>query len=293
MATTNLDTLFTYVFPFRDTLLSMLAPSEISKLFAALQCDPLPHEREKYLDVLDDIFEDSGVIHAMAKLGLTVRIFGADLEKLQARLDNPCAYSEPSVDERPFHIFVLVADSGNGPDHLATLVRDYRPETERGVIPHDMSLAELHIAFDPSTADEIANLSQWILSAPYLSGTLPVKSGWIPVFNSRLHVNVRAYISSFDDWNDRILHMDRGLMCQMFGYHDNRSLLYNLPSLSTVCIKLRGDQRCVQNLYGKLTMNILHHIMAASDHDRGSEKRKFVVVNTAYPLNSSITLTLE
>jgi hypothetical protein len=289
-----LPTLFDCVLPFRDTLLSMLAPFEISQFIAALSCSLSPWEQKEFLDVLDDIFEDSSVIHRMASLGMTVRIFGADLETLQVRLRYPCNYLAASLKDRSLHIFVLVTNDRSETDERPTLMRDYRHQTERSSVPLDMDPTELHTVFESSIADEIADFSRWILCAPYLSGTLPgTAPGWIPVFNSRPHVNVKAFITTFDDPDGRILHMNRDLMRQVFGYHDNGGLLYNLPHLATRCIKLKGSVRITQGLPGKFTMNVLHDILAAAHWKRETENDKFVIVNTAHPLNSSITLALE
>jgi hypothetical protein len=291
MSNTDLNYLFTSILPFRGILLSILAPFEISNLLEALQCDLSPWEKGRFLDVLDDIFEDSRVIYSMAKLGMTIRIFGADLQTLQARLCKPSAYFASSAYGRSLHIFVLVVDHRCGSDQLSTLVRDYRPEADQGKVPIDMGLEQLRDAFDAPIAEEIANLSQWILCAPYLSGTLPGKPGWIPVFNSRPRINVRAYISAFNNWDERILHMDRISMRRAFGYDDNFNFISNLSSLSTLCLKLEGAQRSIQSLPGKLTMNALHDVYATSDKEQG-EDEKFVVVNTIHTSNSSIILTL-
>jgi hypothetical protein len=294
MTGTGLSTLFTFITPFRDKLLSMLVPYDISKLLTALGYVLSPWEKRTFLDVMDDIFEDSSIIHKMVALGMTVRIFGADLETLQIRLNSPRDYLKSCPDRQSFHIFVLVTNSRSKTDERPVLVRDYRLWTDQDGVPLDMDLAELHEAFDSSTADEIASLSQWILCAPYLSGTLPSAApGWVPVFNSRPHVNVRAFITTFADTDGRILHMSRDLMRQVFGYHDNGSLLFNLPHLSTACIKLKGPERYAQKLPGKLTMNMLHNVLVAASQDRETRNDKFIIVNVAHPLNSCITLSLE
>jgi hypothetical protein len=290
MAGIHFFDLFTCILPFRDMLLSVLTPFDIAKLLEAIQYTLPPWERERHMDVLDDVFEDSSIIHRMARLGLTVRIFGADLEAMQKRLSHPFDHLASGADDRIFQIFVLVADNRGG---SSKLVRDYRPKLEQDDVPSDMTPAQLASAFGTSTADEIVSLSPWILCAPYLCGSLPSAPGWIPVFNSRPDVNVRAYVTNFADSDDHIIHMDRYLMCKLFGYHDSRDLLLHLPCLLTPCLKLEERARCIEHLTGKLTMDVLRNIFAASDRDRQAEDRKYVVVHAAYPTNSSITLALE
>lgn len=283
--------MFTYILPFRETLLSMLCPFDISKLVSAIESDLSSTEETNHLDVLDDIFEDSGVIHLMARLGLTIRIFGADIETLRTRVLQPAEFLAVSPVDRPFQVFVLVTDE-NKDD--STLCRDYRSRADRDTEPVDKSFVELCHAFGTSKANEIKLLSHWILCAPYLSGTMPGSiPGWIPVFNSRPHINVRAYIAPFHDRHNCILHMGRPNMQQVFGYNNNSDLLYNLPNLSTVCLKFVGSQRIDVRIPGKLTMNFLHNVLAAADMNRENRPLKYVVVNTAHPLNTSVTLDLE
>ncbi|OAL07196.1 hypothetical protein IQ06DRAFT_299842 [Phaeosphaeriaceae sp. SRC1lsM3a] len=292
MAGTDFVYVFTCIAPFRSMLLSMLAPFDISKLRDAFQCTITPWEQEKYMDLLDDVFEDSSIIHKIVRLGMTVRIFGADLEAMETRLSHPLGALKSCADGRIFQIFVLVADDRGPSGRSSRLVRDYRPESERDDIPSDMTPAQLASVLGTSTADEIISLSRWILCVPYLCGSLPSKPGWLPIFNSRPDVNVRAYVTNFADSDDHIIHMERPLMCKLFGYNDSRALLLHLPSLSTLCMKLEEGGRHIEHLSGKLTMNVLHNVFAASDRSREAESRNFVVVHAAYPTNSSITLSL-
>ncbi|KAF2023172.1 hypothetical protein EK21DRAFT_95133 [Setomelanomma holmii] len=291
MRKTTLTYMFTNLSPCREILLSMLCPFDISKLVLAIGSDLSPSEKKNHLDVLDDIFEESGVIRLMARLGLTIRIFGADINTLRKRVLQPAEFLARSPVDRPFQVFVLVTDENKD---NATLCRDYRSRADIDSEPVDKSFAELCHAFGTSKADEIKMLSHWMLCAPYLAGTMPISiPGWIPVFNSRPHINVRAYIAPFHDRHNCILHMGRTNMQQVFGYNNNSELLYNLQNLSTVCLNFVGFQRIEVDISGKLTMNFLHNVLAATDMNRENRPLKYVVVNTAHPLNTSITLNLE
>jgi hypothetical protein len=293
MTHTNITTLFTCIQPFRETLLSMLVPFDISKFLAAAGCELTPWEENTYLDVLDDIFDDSSIIPKMTNLGLTVRIFGADLKILTMRLQYPCEYLARFSSYHTFHVFVLVTDNRSKTDRSATLLRDYRPEREQEDLPLDMNLAELRQVFGNFVASEIASLSHWILCAPYLSGTMPGQApGWIPVFNCQARVNVRAYISTFSDWHDRILYMDRVAMHQVFGYPSHSDLLSNIHDLSTAYLKLTKHERQIQTLRGKMTLNVLHDVLAAPQYSRGDENEDFVIINKRHSKNLTIMLVL-
>src|SRR4051812_29915413 len=123
--------LFNYIQPFRRGVLSMLTPSNISRFLVAVDCEVTATERERYIDILDDIFDNPTPIIAMQRSGLTMRIFGADLTVLENRLLQSHARLSPKELQRPLHIFVLVTNISNG---LATLIRDYRPYSEQELV---------------------------------------------------------------------------------------------------------------------------------------------------------------
>jgi hypothetical protein len=294
MADTDIITLFTCILPFRDALLSMLAPFDISKFRAAVNCTLTLWEETTYLDVLDDIFEDASIIHKMTELGLTVRVFGADLDILIDRLEWPCRYVARFPTDQTFHVFVLVTENPIKTDQVASLLRDYRPECEQEGLPLDMNLTELREAFGDPVAGEIASLSHWIFCAPYLSGTVPGRApGWIPVFNSQAHVNVRAYISTFQDCHDKILYMERGAMQHVFGYLKHDDLLLNVHHLSTAYLKLTENERSIQHTHGRMTTNVLHEVHAAPQYSRGARNDSFVVINRAHSRKLTIMLALD
>src|SRR4051812_37579195 len=99
---------FLNVEPFRRNMLSILSPHEIAKLRAALNCDLTPAEWKRHMNILDDIFEDATPIRLMQKLGMTVRIFGADLDLLERRIRNPCEYLKTTRHHhRDLNLFIL------------------------------------------------------------------------------------------------------------------------------------------------------------------------------------------
>lgn len=295
LTTSNmLKYLFTSIEPFRCALLCMLAPFEIAKLLDAMNCEVTDWERKTHMDILDDIFDDSTVITTMRRLDMTVRLFGADLEILERRLLEPRAELTQGTSERPLNVFVLASHRSNHHENPTSLLREYELLSREENFPVDMSFAELQDAFGTETAAEISRLSYWILCSPSLSGRVPGNTpGWFPVFNARPFVNVRAFISSFEWCNGRILQMDRISMRNVFGYLDNDTLLTNISDLSTVCLKLQKDTVSRQHIKGKITTNILHNVLAAAYESKSTDIDTYTVVNVIHPLNSSITLSLN
>ncbi len=291
---TMLREVFMNLSPFRTTILSLLPPFEISKLLAALSCDLTPAEWKLHMNLLDDIFEDTTPIILMKRLGMTVRVFGADLKLLEERVRDPCGYLKENRHDRALNVFVLVTDVSSKTDPIATLVRDYRPTVEHDYVPNQLTLRELQTAFKSPVSLELTTLYDWILCAPCLSGTMSdAIPGWIPIFKSRSNIDVRAYISTYNASNGRILHMNRVYMRQVFGFSDNCSLLSSLGKLSTMCYKIEGEKENIQHLEGKWTMDALHDVFAAAQNTRDTSEDKYVVMNTVHPLNTSITLTLD
>lgn len=285
----TLPDLFVHIQPFRSCLLSLLRPFDIARLQDAIGCKLSIWEREKYMNILDDIFENSAVIKQLVAAGLTIRIFGADFERLESRLQQPRVHDIPF--RQTYRLFVLVSDSYNKDKSGSTLVRDYRQSTEQGFVPDDLSMAELRARFDTSVATQIANFSRWILCAPYLLGTMPNEvPGWIPLLLARSHVDVRAYISTYNDCNGKILHMDRHLIRQVFGFQTNEGLLSNLSSLSTVCCTMSTHGTKVERLRGCLNMNFLHNLLVSSENPKSTS---YVVVHTLHSSSCCITLNLQ
>jgi hypothetical protein len=287
-----LETIFLCYEPIRGALLRMLSPFDIAKLLAALSSKLSPWERSTHMNILDEIFEDSSFVATASKLGMTVRIFGADLKTLEDRLHYPCQYLATETKDRPFYLFVLVTDLLAGTD-TATLVREYRAEQERNLVPYDMDLGELCRNFEHSVAAEIAALSYWIFCAPHLSGSMPhAIPGWIPVFNARTHINVRAYISTSNDSNSRILYMDSSLIQKVFGYDSYAKLLSNLSNLETPCYMYRNLQRGNSQLYGKHIAGFIHSVLDITENNHSTENNNYIIANVMHSLNHSVILEL-
>lgn len=102
---------FTYIYPFRRTLLQMLRPYDIAKLANALECELTKEERSQSMMLLDDVFQDTDELNKTQESGLRVHLFGTDTLLLQDRLLHPRRYLQRSS---PFNVFVLVtAPVGN------------------------------------------------------------------------------------------------------------------------------------------------------------------------------------
>jgi hypothetical protein len=284
----TLKHMFIQIEPFRSAVLSLLLPFDVSRLLKAMQCELSEWEKSVYLNVLDDIFEDTTAITKMAEAGMTVRIFGSDLTRLEERLRSPSAHCVSSIQE--YRLFVLVSYRSDEPNGNATLVRDYRQASEQGFVPDDFNIAELHSHFSASVATQIATFSRWILCAPYLSGTMPnTVPGWIPVLSTRPHIDVRTYISTYNDCNGKFLYMDRKLTRKLFGFETEDDLLRNLSNLSTACLKLDRGSKVRHTLKGTLTIDFLHNLLARSQRRQDDG---FVIVHALHSSKCSVILEI-
>jgi len=288
-----LRNIFNHVEPFRSTLLRMLSPFDIAKFLEAAESELTPWERKTHMNILDDIFKDNAHIPLMRKLGMEVKIFGFDLEIMEQRLHNPQEYLNKFGTHFSFNVFVVVTSQLSDVDSTPTLLHDFRHKSERHLGPEDMSVDELALHFTAETAGAISILSKWILCAPYLSESLPnAIPGWIPVFNSRPDVNLRAYISTFNGCNSRLLHMDRALMRKVFGFDNNNEFLLNISRLVTTCMILDPKGERSQRLLGRLTMNSITEVYVNAELSAETGCRDLLVVNGVYPGNTAITLEL-
>ena len=282
----TLEDMLVRIEPFRREILSLLQPFEISKLSRATRCKLSEWEQKTYMKILNDIFEDTSIIGHMVEAGMTVRILGPDIKRLQMRLEHPPAYSASPTPE--YHLFVLVSDHAMGSANTATLVRDYRRSSEQGFVPDDLSLVELHTRFDSSIATQIANFSRWILCAPYLAGSMPnMVPGWIHFLSTRPQIRVRTYILTYNDCNGKILHMNHSLTRQLFGIETNKCLLADPSNLSTYCLKMNRSGTIVERLKGNFTISFLHNLLEETPR-RGEVQ--FVIVHTLNSSNCSITI---
>jgi hypothetical protein len=239
------------------------------------------------MDIIDDIFEDSNDIRIMEDQGMTIRIFGSDLDIMERRLQHPSSFWMRSDIHRPFRVFVVVT----GQDQTAALLQDFRFGMDRNRAPEDNTVQELNRHFGNSMSGNITRLSNWILCAPYLSGSIPSRvPGWIPVSNACNNINVRAYMSTFKAADSRILYMNRDLMSAVFGCH-HVNILSHLGSLSTTCITLGQNRREKKQLPGWFTLSYLNDLHSLESANR--ERDAFTIVNSVHPLSSAITLRLE
>lgn len=192
MSYSALANLFTYIHPFRSTLLKILPPFDIAKLSVTIDCELSTWEREQYMDVLDDILEDNHDLALMEKWSLSVRIFGSDLNVIERRLRDPRGYLAKFGRDYPLYIFFIVT---SGTEHGDRLLQDFHQPIDSDAVSDEMDINETSQSFTPAAATSIATLSKWILCAPHLLGSLSIRiPGWVPVFNSRECVNIRAYI---------------------------------------------------------------------------------------------------
>ncbi len=285
----TIQDLFVRIEPFRSTVLSLLCPFEISTFLQATRCHLSEWERNRYLDILDDIFEDSAIITQMVAAGMTVRIVGSDVARLQIRLTDPSTYYASAAQD--FYFFVLVSDSSRDSESQSTLIRDYRQEPEYGFVPDDLSFTELQSRFDVSVAQQIAAFSRWILCAPYLAGTMPNNlPGWIPLLSTRPHMHVRTYISTYNDCNAKILYMDQDLTNKLFGLRREENLFGKLSDLHTCCIKLQGSDIVMQQLRGNVIISFLSDLL---EECQRKGELQFVIAHTMYSANCSIAVELR
>jgi hypothetical protein len=125
-------------------------------------------------------------------------------------------------------------------------------------------------------------------------GTMSSKAPrWIPIFSTHPHANVRAYMSTYHDRESRLLHIDRTLIRHVLGHHSNTSLLCELSTLTTYCLKLTGKETVYQPLSASLTMNALHKIFAAEFEKRGTGMETVAIVHTIHSVDSCIAINLE
>ena len=281
----DLTKIFCDVGPVRCLLLSMLRPFDIANLLSAIQCEVSCWERQRHMDVIDDILQDSRDISVMKDLGMTVRIFGSDIAILERRLRHPLEFQNSSTN-RPFYVFVVVTSP-----NTTALFHDFRRTGQQHLAPEDKTIEELDQDLGINVSREIATLSRWILCAPYLSGSLSsAVPGWIPVSNACKDINVRAFISSFDRLDSRLLYMNRDLTSAMFGLH-SINILSRLDRLKARCITIRRERRKRRNLRGSLTLSYLNDL--ADMESTNAEKEGFMIVNAIWPLSSAVTLQLR
>ncbi|KAF2194725.1 hypothetical protein K469DRAFT_725935 [Zopfia rhizophila CBS 207.26] len=261
MPTSTFQHLFTSVEPFRSTLLTMLVPFDIAKLIIASNRELSSWERKRHMDVLDDIFQDSSEIDLMKKIGMEVRIFGSDLDVLEERLKDPCAYLEKFTKDHRFHVFVVAIGRPQDSDTTSTLLQDFRHKSQQHLVPDEMSTSQIAQRFPPTVSESISILSKWILCAPNLLGSLSdCIPGWILVCNARENVCVHSYISTFNNCNSRILRMNRVLMRQVFGFKTEndfffsrlgilyRNISYNTPAKARLVQHTRPESIIIVKL---------------------------------------------
>ena len=284
------DNIFECIEPFRSTLLSMLPPFDIAKLLAATGWKLSGWEIGKHMNIIDDILEDSSDITMMRSLGMKVRIFGLDLDIMEQRLRDPSAYLAQYKMDHCFHVFVVATSQLSDDEQSPTLIQDFRPESQQHLVPDDMGISEIVHSYSSDIATSISKLSNWVLCAPCLSETLPSGlPGWIPVFNARKCINIRAYISTFNGCNSRVLYMDRDLTRRVFGFSNNEELLANLSTLETKYMTLENQEQKIQKLRGHLALSIIHTIHTMEDD---VVRTKLLIVHSIHSRNAAITLEL-
>ncbi|KAF2439134.1 hypothetical protein P171DRAFT_448625 [Karstenula rhodostoma CBS 690.94] len=275
-----LATVFRFFEPFRDNILRMLLPSEISTLLSVLNTTVSEWERSKHMDIMYEIFQDIGELSRIQDLGLTIRIFGSDLHLLDMKIRDP---ERIIGNHRKFSIFVLI--SGHSEDGFPTLNKDFR-STLGNADAKGLS-TDFYQHLPGKIADDITLLSRWMLCTPHPTGSLPgMVPGWIPMFNTHGHISLRTYISDYNGYKSRILHMDRTLTKRMFGH---QNLLAHVSSLEAVCYLLEGNTRRKLHVTGRTTLNTLRDVYIPSQEVNSGG---YVIVNSIQPLNSAIILHL-
>jgi hypothetical protein len=259
----------------------MLPPFDIAKLLEASQCKLSGWERLRHMDIIDDIVEDNQDFHWMRDQGITIKIFGSDLDILEQRLVNPSDFHTRFGLDHSLNFFVIAT----GPSGL---FHDFRKSAAKDLPPDDMTAEDFHQSFSRDTATGIMGASQWMLCAPYLSGKLPLHPGWIPVFNVRKGINVRAYFPCFNNRNTRVLFMDGGQFAQAFGMKHSRQILTELPYLSTRCITL--------NKHGLLDRReVLPSMKISFTHviaEYESRQDTYLVANSQYALDFAVAFDI-
>jgi hypothetical protein len=285
----TLQYLFVCIEPFRRMILSLLRPFEISTFLKATRCRLSTWEQERYIRIIDDIFEDSSTISRMVSAGLTVRILGSDIDKLRTRLRDPPTYTSNHLEQ--YYLFVLVSESPRYPNRRPTLVRDFREDTEHGFVPDDLDLTELHARFDSPVAAQIAEFSSWILCAPYLAGTMPDRlPGWIPLLSTLPQVHVRTYMSTYNDCNGRILQMSRSLTKRLFGLEGEQNLLRDFSSLETCVLQYNRSGKTEARLRANLVFGFLHSLL--DNPDRQGD-RNVIITHALHSSSCCITVELQ
>ena len=89
MSLSPLKNLLLYVILYRRVFLETLRPFDITNLLAVIRCEIIPSERERYINIMDDIFNNTGDLALIKTFSITIRIFGSDLEVIKERLRNP------------------------------------------------------------------------------------------------------------------------------------------------------------------------------------------------------------
>jgi hypothetical protein len=89
-------------------------------------------------------------------------------------------------------------------------------------------------------------------------------------------------MSTFNNCESRLLHVDRNLMTHLFGSHNRHtSLLCGIPNLITCCLKMAGELTIYQQLLANLTMNALHEVYAAEFKKRITGMETLTMVHHA------------
>ena len=91
--------------------MSRLRPYDITKLVVALGCDLTEAKRKLYLDIVDDIFPNRSELNKLQNKECCIHVFGADLTRLQLRLNRPLYYAR-FFGATPLNIYVLVSSPG-------------------------------------------------------------------------------------------------------------------------------------------------------------------------------------
>lgn len=281
--TMSIADVFSNVEPFRGSILRMLLPSEIASLLAALHCSVSAWERMMHMDIMHEIFQDIRELNTMQSLGLTVRIFGSDLEIINRKIRDPWASTDVS---RCLYVFVLISERCS--DGSSTLHKDFRSNSCVKATAEDVDISDVNEKFPKRVAEDINVLSRWMLCTPHLTGSLPsTVPGWVPMFNTRRCIALRTYISSYKEYRTRIMYMDRTLMRRVFGYQHDRDVLTHVSDLTTVCYLLHDNTCSKKTIGGRLTTNTIQDVYMPAQSQEG-----YIIVNAIQPLGSAIILSL-
>ncbi|KAF2726739.1 hypothetical protein EJ04DRAFT_557818 [Polyplosphaeria fusca] len=292
METACLRILFTNVQPFRRTLLQLLSPYDIAKFLVAIRCDISKRERETYMNILDELLEDTRDFELMKELSWTVLIFGSDLNILQGRLSDPLTYLAEYQAERVFNIFVVVTKQTK--ENETTLLQDFRPTAFQHLVPESCTDLELRSDFPPRTAEAIASLSKWTLCAPHIVGSVPISTpGWIPVLKGRKHINIHTYFPVFNSSKSRILYMSRAQVWQAIGDHGGIDLFSAIRQSKPRCLVMKKAVTHSLELRPRLILNTLRDVFVSDRFQQGSVGSKLVVLHAIHPTIASVALELD